>query len=394
MTPSSPPRRELTSLTRRKRAERARNRKRAMRARRLTARRLLTPHHLQASLRIQNQVSLWVSCVAGLQAALAVLAAMVLLRHSLWPHLVGFAALGALAALFGRFAPYPKRHGIVWICAAMLTSAVFFVSLISWLGAPGFVLVLAVALVAGGATIGFNYWKLGGPGAVIIVFAAGAAMTPVASWDMVVERTLATAAGGVVAWLITSATDFLRLREVARLKLPAEPARPLSHIVLAGARIAIGAAAAALIAHIAGWNHPSWAAIGATAVMQGSHLHITMHRALQRMAGTIVGSVLVWIILEAEPPFWGVVAAIVLFQFITEVIIGFNYALGQITVTPMALLMTYLAAPVTDAAAMSVERVVDTMLGAVLGITFAVLFSSLDDRRYLARMHREGRRSR
>ena len=340
-------------------------------------------------MRIQDQASIWVSSVAGLQAALAILVAMVLVRHSLWPHLVGFASLGGLAALFGRFAPLPRRHAVVWICAAMLTAAVLLTSLPSWLGAPAFVPVLMVAVVAGAATVGFNYWKLGGPGAVIIVFAAGAAMTPAGSWAVVVERTLATAAGGGVAWLVTSATDFLRLKELARIKPAAEPSRPLPHILLAGGRIAIGAAAAALIAYAAGWNHPSWAAIGATAVMQGNHLHITLHRALQRMAGTLVGSLLVWMILQAQPSFWAVVTAIVVFQFITEIVIGFNYALGQITVTPMALLMTYLAAPVGTASEMAIERVFDTMLGAVLGIVVAVLFSSLDDRRFLARQHRK-----
>src|SRR5690606_4060751 len=164
---------------------------------------------------------------------------------------------------------------------------------------------------------------------------------------------------------------------------------PTGHIVYAGVRIAIGAAAAALIAYAAGWNHPSWAAIGATAVMQGSHLHITMNRALQRMAGTLVGSLLVWMILSMEPPFWTVVMLIVLFQFITEVIIGYNYALGQITITPMALLMTYLASPAAVATELSIERVFDTMLGAVIGIVFAVGFSTMDDRRYLASHHRQ-----
>lgn len=373
------------SASRRRRAARDR----ALRARRVAARRLLAPEHFQASLRLNRLASPWLGVVAGLQAALAVLLAIVLVRHSQWPELVGFAALGALAALFGRFAPLLKRHGIVWICAAMLTAAVFVTSLASWLGAPAAMVVLVVALVAGTATVAFNYWKLGGPGAVIIVFAAGAAMTPVESWSVLVERTLATAAGGVMAWLITSATDFLRVRELSRLKMPEEPDRPFSHILLAGTRIAIGAAAAALIAHAAGWNHPSWAAIGATAVMQGSHLHITLHRALQRMAGTLVGALLVWMILSAQPPFWAIVAAIAAFQFITEVVIGYNYALGQITITPMALLMTYLAAPAANASEMSMERVFDTMLGAVLGIVLAVIFSTFDDRRHLARLHRE-----
>lgn len=336
----------------------------------------------------QHQISLKVSTIAGFQAALAVLLAIVLAHFSQWPHLVGFAALGALASLFGRFAPISRRHGIVWISAAMLTAAVFATSLPSWLGAPAFVPVLVVAAVAGAASVGFNYWKLGGPGAVIIVFAAGAAMTPIDSGSVLLERTLATAAGGLVAWLVTSASDFLRISELRRIQPPAEPARPLSHILLAGGRIALGAAAAALVAYAAGWSHPSWAAIGATAVMQGSHLHITWHRALQRMAGTMVGSLLVWMILETQPSFWVVVVAIVIFQFITEVIIGFNYALGQITVTPMALLMTYLASPVSNASEMAIERVFDTMLGAMLGIVVAVLFSTLDDRRHLARLRR------
>ncbi|NLC37138.1 MAG: FUSC family protein, partial [Alcaligenaceae bacterium] len=349
----SQPNLQASSGARNRRAARAR----AMKARRVTARRLLAPEHFHASLRLNPPPSPWMGCIAGLQAALAVLIAIVLLRHSMWPHLVGFAALGALAALFGRFAPLLKRHGIVWICAVMLTGAVFVTSLTSWLGAPAFVVVLMVACVAGAATIGFSYWKLGGPGAVIIVFAAGAAMTPLDSWSMLVERTLATAAGGLVAWLVTSATDFLRLKELGRVQVPEEPSRPFSHILLAGGRIAIGAGAAALIAHAAGWNHPSWAAIGATAVMQGAHLHITLHRALQRMAGTLVGSLLVWLILEMQPPFWAIVGVIVFFQFITEVVIGYNYALGQIAITPMALLMTYLAAPVANATQMSIERV-------------------------------------
>lgn len=375
------------SGARNKRAARAR----ALKARRVTARRLLAPEHFQASLRLNPQPSLWMSSIAGLQAALAVLTAVVLLRHSMWPHLVGFAALGALAALFGRFAPLLKRHGIVWICAVMLTGAVFVTSLASWQGTPAFVAVLMVACVAGVATMGFSYWKLGGPGAVIIVFAAGAAMTPLDSWNMLLERTLATAAGGLVAWLVTSATDFLRLKELGRVQVPQEPSRPFSHILLAGARMTIGAGAAALIAYAAGWNHPSWAAIGAVAVMQGAHLHITLHRALQRMAGTLVGALIVWFILESQPPFWAIVGMVVIFQFITEVVIGYNYALGQIATTPMALLMTYLAAPVADATQMSVERVFDTMLGAILGIVFAVVFSTWDDRRYLARLQREQR---
>ncbi len=57
---------------------------------------------------------------------------------------------------------------------------------------------------------------------------------------------------------------------------------------------------------------------------------------------------------------------------------GCNYALGKITVTPMARLVMYLASPAVDAN-MPVERVLDTMLG----IAFALAFSSVDDRMHL-----------
>ena len=83
-----------------------------------------------------------------------------------------------------------------------------------------------------------------------------------------------------------------------------------------------------------------------------------------------------------------VVAWIALFQFSTEVLMGFNYALGQLTVTPMALLMTYLASPVHATQHLPLARVMDTVLGAVLGILFAVILSSVDDRKHLAQVRK------
>lgn len=174
-------------------------RRHAIFARRAAARRLLTPHQFKDSLSLNPAVSLHMGGIAGLQAGLALLVAIVLLRHSLWPELIGFSALGALAALFGRFSPLTQRHSIVWICAAQLTAAVLITSVASYLSLPAALMVLIVAFIAAVSSIIFTYWNLGGPGAVIIVFAAGAAMSPVDSWTLVAERSIATAIGGAVA---------------------------------------------------------------------------------------------------------------------------------------------------------------------------------------------------
>ncbi len=349
---------------------------------------LLHRRQLRESLALAPQMSLRIALIAGFQASLAVLIALVLTLLSPWPELVGFPALGALAALFGRFAPLPRRRRIVAVCALLLLAAVLLPTLASLLGANQWQLVLVLALVAGLSTVAVSRWDLGGPGAVIIVFAAGAALHPVATWQELAARLAATAAGGLLAWVVCWLTDGLRAKEMRALKFPAVRIPPLSHQCIAGARIAAGAAAAALLAWAAGAQHPAWAATGATAVMQGSHLHVTMNRALQRLGGTVVGACLVWVFLAQQPPLWAIVVAVIVFQFLTEVIIGFNYALGQITVTPMALLMTLLASQSSLAGHMPVERVLDTLLGAAVGIALAVLFSSADDRAYLAQLRR------
>lgn len=347
-----------------------------------TARHLLRPTQFQESLLLTPVPSIKNGAIAGFQAALAVFIAVTTIHLSPWSHLVGFPALGALTALFGRFASVRRRYTIVTICAILFVAAVFFPSVASWAGASQPVMIGVLALGAGLATIAVSHWRLGGPGATLFVFAIGAVISgPADTWTVVVERTMATAWGALLALVVCFATDKLR-------NLPIddqEPAaRPFKNQLAAATRITAASATAAFIAYAAGWNYPAWAAIGATAVMQGGHLHITMNRALQRMAGTVLGACIAWAILAQSPNFWWVLTAIVFFQFITEVIISYNYALGQITITPMALLMTHLAAPIANSN-MPVERVLDTIVGAAIGIVFAVIFSTADDRIYLAR---------
>lgn len=352
--------------------------------RRGSARHLLTRSQLQESLIVTTPPPLRNACVAGFQAALTILIALVVTHLSPWPQLVGFPALGALAALFGRYASLPQRRRIVFICGALLTAGVFVPSLIAFAGAPPAAMVLVLALSAGAFTIAVQNWGLGGPGAVIFVFAVGAVMGPVELWQTVIERTVATGFGATLAFVVCMLTDRLRSQAAVGSVLKTVKPPPMSNQLIVAGRITLGAAIAAGISHAAGWHYPAWAAIGATAVMQGTHLHLTMNRSLQRMAGTVLGACIVWAILAQNPDFWVVAAAIVIFQFVTEVIIGYNYALGQITVTPMALLMTHLASPIATSN-MPVERVLDTIVGAALGIVFALIFSTVDDRAYLAR---------
>jgi len=347
--------------------------------------RLLSPARLRESCAIAPAPSLRNAAVVGLQAGLAVLIAAAATHLSPWAHLVGYAALGALAALLGRFAPVGQRMPAVLLAGVLLVGAVALMSLLGLAGATPAALLLCLGLLAGTVSWLAGRWRLGPPGAVIFVFAGCAAMVPVDGWQAAAARVLFTLAGVATAFAVCRATDRLRCAPAAP---PAAPA--LQAPWLAFARIALCTASAGLLALAAGWQHPAWAAIGAMAVLQGGHLHTTMHRAVQRTLGTLAGAGLAWLILAQHPSFWPLLAAVIMLQLATEVVIGANYALGQIFVTPMALLMTSLAAPAA-ATGMPLARMLDTVLGALVGMAFAVVFSTLEDRVHLAQHHENAR---
>lgn len=351
-----------------------------------TVSKLLHRHQMRETVMLAPQPGLRNSALAGFQVAVTALIALPLIQLSPFSHLIGFASLGTLVALFGRFAPPARRGWIVFLCLLCQTLTVFGMSTAVWAGIPIEGLLLLLALACGLLFYLAAAGDFGPPGALIFVFAASVAMGEVDSFSMVLQRTAATGAAALLAWLICLFTEVLRERS-AESSTPIGPARPLSHQLIAVARVVVGAAIAAYVAHGAGGAYPGWAAMGAVAVLQGAHLHISMNRALQRTGGNIVGALLVGAFLVLEPSIWPVILLVAFLSFATEVIIGANYGLGQILVTPMALLMSYLAAPELAGVEMAQERVLDTVIGAAIGMLLAVAFSTIDDRVHLARHH-------
>lgn len=355
------------------------------------ARRLLELRQMRESLAVaRRQPSLRNSILVGVQAALTVLIALSATYMSPWPQLVGYASLGSLVALFGRFSSRRGRGGVLVLSALTQTGGVVLMSAVTALGAPKEVQLAVLALFCGVAVFIAATGRVGAPGPLIFAFAAGASMVSVAGWTEVAERGLATGAVSIVALLVCLATEPLRQQPTPERAFPVEPLRPASHRAVAAARIAFGAAVAAFATHAVGAAHPAWAALGAVAVLQGAHLHISMNRALQRMAGTLVGGVMVWFVLSAQPGIWQVIWMLAFLQIATELVIGYNYAFGQAFVTPMALLTSYLAAPGAAGAEMAPERVLDTLIGASIGMVAALILSTIDDRAFLAR-HADGK---
>ncbi|MGQ4383939.1 FUSC family protein [Streptomyces sp. SAS_270] len=143
---------------------------------------------------------------------------------------------------------------------------------------------------------------------------------------------------------------------------------PLAPIAL---RTALGCALAGYVSLALGVGRPYWALVTAASLYQ-ANVTLTWSRGVQRVVGNLVG-VLVFAAI-APIAHLGQVALVLCclaFNFGAEALIGRNYWLGSICVTPMALLITEFAQAQQQGALMT-DRVVDTLVGALVGFAAAV----------------------
>ncbi|MEU3932373.1 FUSC family protein [Streptomyces sp. NPDC029044] len=149
-------------------------------------------------------------------------------------------------------------------------------------------------------------------------------------------------------------------------------------------RTALGCALAGYASLALGIGRPYWALVTAASLYQ-ANLTLTWSRAVQRVVGNVVG---VLVFLAVVPlAHLGPVALVLCclaFSFGAEVLISRNYWLGSVCVTPMALLITEFAGHQEPGALMA-ERVVDTVVGALVGFAAAL---AVTNRRAGARVER------
>ncbi|MET7571862.1 FUSC family protein [Streptomyces sp. NPDC005492] len=143
---------------------------------------------------------------------------------------------------------------------------------------------------------------------------------------------------------------------------------PLTPLVL---RTALGCALAGYASLALGVGRPYWALVTAASLYQ-ANITLTWGRGVQRVVGNLAG---VLVFAAVAPLAHLHPAALVLcclaFNFGAEALIGRNYWLGSVCVTPMALLVTEFART-QQPGELITERVVDTLVGALVGLVAAV----------------------
>ncbi|MCJ7859760.1 FUSC family protein [Corynebacterium kalidii] len=282
-----------------------------------------------------------------------------------------FASFGAFSSLYGRYTT-PRTRVRQQLCVGvMLSLCVGLGGVIAqfgagWSGAVhAWVTVLAGTLVAAGSATFVSVRGLQPAGAVFPVFATTAvASTPV----------------GVPAWLAlaiaaASATWCVLLgvlsRWVGEANADARDVPPAFVPVADRRREFLRYGTAALVggsvATLTGIPSPYWAQVAAVVPLSAPRRLQQVERGLHRIVGTVLGVAVAAFLLSFPSQPWQVVVWVVLMQFLAELFVLRNYSLALVFITPLALLMVYLAHP-QPVGQLLAARVAETVIGVTVGI--------------------------
>ncbi|WP_435172393.1 FUSC family protein [Actinacidiphila sp. bgisy145] len=159
--------------------------------------------------------------------------------------------------------------------------------------------------------------------------------------------------------------------------------RPGGLLLPVAARTFAGCALAGYVSFGLGVGRPYWAIVTAAAVSQ-ANVSQSWRRSIQRVVGNLVG-VLVFVavtpLTDTGPT--ALVLVALAFNFAAEAFMPRNYWLGSICVTPMALLIVQFSRHQAPGGLLT-DRVVDTLVGAVVGMLAAMAVVTRRPSRILA----------
>lgn len=287
--------------------------------------------------------------------------------------LMVFAALGAFTGVFGRGEPHRSRFSHQWRAGSLLLAAVVAGLSVSLLDLPAWVMVIATAAV-GGLSFGVaSFGRLIPSGSLFYVFAFSATAF------MPAPASFVQATGVAVASVLLSLFIGVAGRALPGHHTPwiAEPRAMLSVAerrevyllsVLHAAAIAISGGVAMWV----GQGHTYWAMIASTVPLVAPSAAHGVARGVHRILGTIGGLLLAGLLFSIGLTGWLYALVIVVLQFLVELFVTRHYALAQMFVTPLALLLIEVAQSV-DPWVLARDRGVETLIGASVGITLVAL---------------------
>ncbi|WP_245644484.1 FUSC family protein [Nocardioides jensenii] len=303
----------------------------------------------------------------ALRAGLSVLVPLLVLwsmGHLDWSI---YAAFGAFTSLYGRQRGGRGRAQLQVTLAVALTASVALGVVVgisphrAWLAVP------VAGLVAGIGSWFSDLEDWHPPGPLFMIFAFAAVASIPAQVEDLGAAVLVAGGSALFAVGVGSAGSAWRAvrRPSGRASAwhPRHPSAARRHV----ARSVIGVLVAGAVATGIGIGHPYWAMVSAVVPLAAKDLFPQLVRGLQRVVGTGLGLLTAGLLLALEPRGLVLILVVVVLQVGAELLVGRNYALALVVITPLALLMVHLAAP-TPTRTLLFDRGVETVIGVVIGI--------------------------
>ncbi|HJQ07113.1 MAG TPA: FUSC family protein [Nocardioides sp.] len=303
------------------------------------------------------------------RAAISVLVPLLVVYAADQPRWSLYATFGAFTALYGRErVDLPRvRLQVVAGCSLVLAVTLGAVVAVSaeraWLAVPiAAVLAAVVTWVSG--TQGWHP-----PGSLFCLFGFAAVASVPGTWEQVGEAAAVAASAAAFAVVVGNVGAVVRrVRRTAAIT-PAGPA-------IGGARgrwvrqawmSGLGVAIAGSIATGAGIGRPYWAMVSAVVPLVAPDFGTQVVRGTHRVMGTAGGLVVAWALLELHLPVLTTILLVGLLQALTELVVGRHYAAALLFITPLALLMVHLAAPIPVRELLT-DRGLETLIGVAVGL--------------------------
>ncbi|HLN77699.1 MAG TPA: FUSC family protein [Nocardioidaceae bacterium] len=285
-----------------------------------------------------------------------------------------YAVFGAFTSLYGRNHVHLSRAVMQLSAGTALTACVVLGALVGSLDARAWLTVAVGAAVAALGTVLSSVEDWHPPGPLFLVFGFGAvASVPHDLRDVAIAAVVA-ASSALFSLVVGNIGGFVRRQRTSPKRLaPAWTWQP--------ARMAVAVLVAGGIATAVGIGHPYWAMVAAVAPLTARGITGQLVRAGHRVLGTLLGLLTSAPLLLLGMGAVTTVLVVGLLQIVTELLVGRNYGLALLFITPMALLMGQVAAP-RPIGVLLFDRGVETVIGAAVAVAIVVLSERLRHRKH------------
>ncbi|GAB3777264.1 FUSC family protein [Ramlibacter monticola] len=290
---------------------------------------------------------------------------------------LGLGLVASLGGLVFLYLPATRlSHRMAWLmaCAFGMTGC-YALGLLGHLFPLLLVPLLAVTSIV--VTMVCRFYASPPPGSLFFVMAAAIGAYSPAHGRAALVQVGALTLGCVLAVAIAFVYS---LHIVSRRGVPAPSPAPdpeFGFVVLDSVVIGGFVGLSLLVAQALQLERPYWVPVSCLAIIQGASLRAAWVRQLHRIVGTALGLLVFLAIAQFPLDAWSVAGVLTALTLVIETLVVRHYLLATVFITPLTILLAEAAQlPVLASQAIMRARLVDTVVGAVIGLAGAACLHS------------------